>query len=344
MATNEDSITYISIPTEKPQKKKAPSRVVIVVAVVVVVGLVLASALYMWVLQFLDYEKISVHAELTCHYSKEDNFIVEVLEMNTEIAVTGVNYFLKNSRGEILENGTLADIYQLDMDFFPSSITFRDHEKDGQLSEDDYFILRSVKKGGGIREGQELQLKDRWEKDKTMGSVRLATTPIGKSYSEYKPEWNLTLHDEGNISFARQQSVASSNVSFHYRSIHFRARFSYIGDGERNLTVLFRDKNETLEEQPHQVASDENISFFTSYTHDTNDMWDYEKYPISFFVEVVDRKLNQTLLLIEIPCEFLRISLSSSPSFTTTPTITLITITPLFFACAARYQENRLRR
>ena len=131
----------------KARRERKLPRTLIIVAVVVVVGLVLASALYMWVLQFLDTEKISIHVKLTCHYSKEDNFIVEVLEMNTEIAVTAVTFFLKNSSGGILESGTLTDIYQLDMDFFPSSITFRDQDKDGHLSEDDYFILRSVKNG-----------------------------------------------------------------------------------------------------------------------------------------------------------------------------------------------------
>lgn len=94
----------------------------------------------------------TVHA--TSWFS-DGEYHVKVTQISHDTTVNAVMYFIQKSNDDAVEQGDVADIYSKDVD----GVFFQDTDADGELSENDLFIIKDTNNGGPGESDRKLVLK-----------------------------------------------------------------------------------------------------------------------------------------------------------------------------------------
>jgi len=107
----------------------------------------------------------------------DGNFSVHIEKVDpAPVNIIHVNYILLDDRGTAVpgEQGSLRDIYDLDIENENTNITFQDRDRDGKISAGDMFIIKSKENGGQATAGYSLLLRyDRTGESMNGGGTRL---------------------------------------------------------------------------------------------------------------------------------------------------------------------------
>ena len=104
--------------------------------------------------------------------TNESNFSVSVEKVDPDsVSINLVYYLLLDEAGAAIPGiqGSLTDIYQLDLENETTNITFIDNDLDEKLSAGDMFLIKHQDHGGQASEGYHLLLKFELTGDKMNG-------------------------------------------------------------------------------------------------------------------------------------------------------------------------------
>ena len=274
----------------------------IVLALAVVGSLVLASVIYNWALQFMDTDKYSpedIACELESSYSDEGFFIVEVSKTRTEYTVASLEFSLEAPSGMIMEKHWGANIYQADIGFGQTNMSFQDHDRDGSLSDGDFLLLRSVELGGPAEEGWCFRIKYPYY-EFTIEKVVLSKSSPLKDYPMARPNWTLEYLDTGNLSFDTNQSVVNHASSFTASELVFNLDFRYLGDNATTIRQSLWKEGELFTEENLSVSSGLANNFSANYSTSMSDTDHGGGGPARFTLDLVDTSTNKSLLTVNV--------------------------------------------
>ncbi len=132
---------------------------VIAVILMVAITVVLAAVLYNWAMQFMTTDKQTPRAGATTAAHTE-GFQVSIIDIDKEIAITAVEYYLFDSSGQAVPGiqGSVEDIYGLQIGDTGVDISYDDSDRDGQLSSGDSFFVKTQENGGKATDGGSLRI------------------------------------------------------------------------------------------------------------------------------------------------------------------------------------------
>ncbi len=140
----------------KLKKNEEAVSPVIAVILMVAITVVLAAVLYTWALSFIRNEKQTPTIAATAGPTKSDiavynDFAVQIEKVDPDpVSVISVDYYLLDDRGIAVPGvqGSVKDIYGLNVDDKYTNVSFQDNDRDGKISPRDQFVVKSRANGG----------------------------------------------------------------------------------------------------------------------------------------------------------------------------------------------------
>ena len=144
---------------KKLRKNEEAVSPVIAVILMVAITVVLAAVLYNWAMQFMQTDKQTPRAGAVTE-PHAVGFKMKIVDIDKEIAVTAVEYYLKDAGGVAVpgEQGSVEDIYGLKIEDEGVTIAFDDADRDGKLSSGDTFFVKDLDHGGVAASGYSLRI------------------------------------------------------------------------------------------------------------------------------------------------------------------------------------------
>jgi len=258
--------------------------------------------------------------------NKEGDHVFPIIDIDTEIEISRVDYRLLDAEGRTVEKGTLIDIYELDMNVTKANISFCDDDRDAQLSSGDHFIIRSSANGGPARDGFSFRLIFTATDDTIVQKTLEGSGSGERLYRSPRLEWTITDIDQENISLDEDQSAVSHVVPIENTKLQFLLEFNYTGDETRDLTVILKKDDDPLVEKGVSVGTNDPVSF--SETVKVEDVVDENRYGPAdygeFKIEVLDTQTNESLLTLTLQLDAWPAMRRDAPSFSTTPLLVLV--------------------
>jgi hypothetical protein len=322
-------------------------RITAIVITILVIGVIVifSIAFYFRVNESNDYDKDSPNIETECYLSQHGDYIVEITNIDQDNwQVTSYYYQLYNPGGYYIPRirGPLEEIYCLDLQFSPQQysqleITFIDHDIDGKLSRGDYFIILSEANGGAVEEGGKLVLRGSYNWG-TLHNQELSSQ-IPKDFPYPQTKLSVTNIDSTNISFDHPVGFFSHWNTVEQSYSDYNITFSYIGDGDRNISLDILVNGKLKESQMITARSGENISFtgefYSYFRHDQTNTSYFQNLTVVMFAT----DTNQTLLTGYYGYRSMKLS-SVSPSFQHPPLLQFVTFVFLFSMFSSFHRKN----
>jgi len=129
------------------------------------------------------------------------------------ISVHSAKYRLLDHNGEDVDggNGTVSDVYGLNIDDLSTPISFQDNDRDGKLSAGDVFLVKNALNGGLARAGYSLQLECGWVDEVEISIDGGEWTQVSGT-DPWSYEWDSSQIGEGECNITIR-SVAYGAVS-----------------------------------------------------------------------------------------------------------------------------------
>ena len=323
-----------------PEKEPVLSGPVLVTIFMTIATVLLIVLLAYWA-SMVEEEKgwQTPRAGVATSSNKDGDYVFPIIDIDTEVRISWVNYRLLDTQGKTVEKGTLIDIYELDMNVTRTNISFCDGDRDGQLSSGDYFIIRSSANGGLAGNGFTFRLIFT-ATDDTIVQKELSSNG---GYTNRSPrlEWTVANIDQENISLDEDQSAVSHVVPIENTEVKFLLDFNYTGDETRDLIVVLKKDGDLLVEKEVSAGTNDSVSF--SETVKVEDVvLVHENRPANygeFEILVVDTQTNESLLAVTLQLEAWPAMSRDAPSFSTTPLLALVAA-----ACVLLASIRRTRR
>ncbi len=168
---------------EEPGKKKKTFEYLLI-SIIVSAGFLIysfvAHSIWIYALDLSEDEPDPVYItpklELEVHFHQDGFYVVTVEKADVWVAVQAVKYSLLNETGTQLMGGSIVDIYGLNMDFSSHNLTFEDPDRNGQVSNEDFVLLRSAAEDGIAKPGMVFQFRHD-AMDEVMGKITLPEYP-----------------------------------------------------------------------------------------------------------------------------------------------------------------------
>lgn len=278
-------------------------------------------------------------AGTTSHLSTDGDFVVYVVDVDTEVWVSWNEYRLYDINGKTIEKGKVMEIYELNINVTGTNVTFCDRDRDGQISSGDRFIIRSIENGGPAQAGQEFVV---WN-HVTEGTMFREILGAGGATEPQIPhlDWQLVSMDSGNISLDMEQSATSHALPFAHTEVSFLLDLNYTGSEERTLKLLFKKDGELLAEEEYEVNHNDSVGFQTTV--------EIEHIPVdkrarfapllygTFSIDVVDTGTNESLLSTQLLLESWPEKSTPSPSFSSIFFLNITAVSCVSLASGLRF-------
>ncbi len=284
----------------RPQEltqEKAPLRVWPGGILIILLGTILSGIIYNGIVHEENEDLKTPRARLESSF-QEGYFMVEVVEMDDTVAISSLEYNLRQGNGSAVPGvlGDLDDIYGLDIGQGPYNISYVDSETDGELSPGDYFIISSLG-NAPAREGSLFSVVFR-RTGEDIGMAELELKARDEKLPVPTTSWNVTIIEEDNITFDEQQPAATRFTFICPTPVNLSLDFEYTGNGKTNFSLTFLQGNKILEERVlWAMEPGEEIHEELEIYEPNIESGPGERYVVmDYHLTVRDRDSNQTLL------------------------------------------------
>lgn len=302
--------------------------------------IIISSTLfYLWALSYVRYNKnFDDVMDLHCCTTHDGDFLI-IVHVRESVGVGSVDAIITDIKGNELNYSKARDFYMRDPSFAQVNITFNDRDRDGRVSDADFFLLPSKENGGVAQIGGEFILKDDFSGD-VFGRITLEGNHDYSSYSELKSSWNF-MHVGENVTVDENQS-ASKAVVYPYG---FKPEFQLLFQWPLNDTLIISVivENATINNYPVKSSVNNETHFQWKHDYDPdyhfendNDFYCYFK--TKYTIRVSSINTGNTILTVNRDVEFEPIRGICLPSFQTNIFSLLLS---MIFVGGFGYRETR---
>ena len=287
----------------------------VAVILMVAITVVLATVLYYWALQFMD-DKEQPECTLSSYQSDDGDYIIEIGKASREWDAGEAVVVLESRDGKVLEEHELLSLYLRDISFPEVNISFVDKNRDAEVGNGDYFLVKASGNGGPGRENQDFLIIFS-STDDTIGKTSLPARPETKSIEIPALRWNFTTHREEEISLDQNQSASDHTATFINNKFSFFLEFDYTGDDERRL-VINLTCGDSLSTVYEEVEQDQDVS--RSFDTQLGREWKGQQ---EYTISVTDNATWELLLEGKSTIEILE-EPEETPSFEPAPALLML--------------------
>ena len=156
----------------KLRKNEEAVSPVIAVILMVAITVVLAAVLYTWALSFIRSDKQTPTVGAIYQPYGQGDFAIHIEKVDPDaVSVISVNYILLDASSSAVPGvqGSVKDIYGLNVEDQYTNVSFQDNDRDGKISAGDVFLIKNSNNGGQAQAGYSLLLKFEVTGDKMNG-------------------------------------------------------------------------------------------------------------------------------------------------------------------------------
>lgn len=270
-----------------------------VIAVILIV-LLLSTAFYVIALNIIrSTKKVEGILDLHCVSTEEGDFLI-IVHADDGIAIIELDAIIRDAEGNEVNRSRGLEYYMRDPNFAPLNITFNDRDRDGMVSDADYFLLPSKENGGVAQVNGEFIVKSR--SGDICGKTTLENNHNYLDYPKLNSSWNF-IHVDENVSLQENQVATENLVVIRETTLKFQLTFQWPVNDSVDVSMLV-DNVSTRNFSSNSSMDD---VFDIQWKHDyKNDSYrSVRSITVNYTIEIKSSNSDNTILIACTEVEYI---------------------------------------